>query len=363
MRKLLLWRRMLWLLPLIGGGELRADPLEFNTIYRSPYFLGRGDTGVANADNHEAIFYNPAGLAQGKGIYKETVLLSPSATVSTETKNLVRQVLVDDENDVNTLKAYAGKNLHLGISNFTGVVFRRFALGGLVSGDTNVMLSKAADQNGVETLHADAALNKVLTFSAAEGFFGESLLVGTTLKYLMRNEASLDLSAADSDNIKNQLESEDATIERKGFGVDLGVMFKPSFAPMSLGLHVENLGSTLLSSEEAGVKSRRMPQIVTIGASIDKTVRFSSMSFLIDYRDVLSAVETNTFKRLHLGGEVKFAKLIGVTGGLNQGYPTAGMFLNLYVVRMDLGVMTQEVGSSAGLRPDQRLFFRLMAGF
>ncbi|RYZ47331.1 MAG: hypothetical protein EOP07_27085, partial [Proteobacteria bacterium] len=75
-----------------------ADSLEFNTLYRSPYFLGRGDTGVATADGHEAIFYNPAGLAIGNGIYKETVLVSPSVQVSTQTKDLVRQALVEKEN-------------------------------------------------------------------------------------------------------------------------------------------------------------------------------------------------------------------------------------------------------------------------
>jgi hypothetical protein len=87
------------------------------------------------------------------------------------------------------------------------------------------------------------------------------------------------------------------------------------------------------------------------------------MSFQADFRDALGNVETNTFKRLHLGGEIKFAKLVGMTAGINQGYPTVGFFLNLYVLRMDLGVATEEVGSSAGIRPDQRIFFRLMAGF
>ncbi|MCX6128345.1 MAG: hypothetical protein NTX25_04685, partial [Proteobacteria bacterium] len=74
---------------------LCGSELQFNTIYRSPYYLGRGDTGVATADYQEAIFYNPAGLAQGKGLYKETVLISPSVEVSTKTKDLVRQVLVE----------------------------------------------------------------------------------------------------------------------------------------------------------------------------------------------------------------------------------------------------------------------------
>ncbi|RZA22712.1 MAG: hypothetical protein EOP10_14675 [Proteobacteria bacterium] len=343
--------------------ELRADSLEFYTLYRSPYYLGRGDTGVATADNHEAIFYNPAGLALGKGIYKETVLISPSVQVSTQTKDVARQVMVEKNNDAETFKNYAGKNIHFGLNNFTGVVFRRFALGGLVSSDLNVMLGKDADQNGLETIHADAAVNQVATLAAAESFFDESFLIGTTLKYIKRNEAMLEISAADASNIADKLDSDDVKQSREGYGVDLGMMLRPKSWPLSLGLHIENLGTTKLGSEEDGVSDKRLPQIVTAGFAVEKTTKTSSLSFQADFRDVLGAVEKNAFKRMHMGAEVRFLKFIGLTGGLNQGYPTMGFFANFYVVRMDIGIMTQEIGSSAGLRPDQRMMFRLMAGF
>lgn len=351
------------LLMLVSSGPAFADSLEFNTLYRSPYFLGRGDTGVATADNHEAIFYNPAGLAQGKGLYKETVLVSPSMQISTQTKDVARTALVDKDNDADAFKNFAGKNTHFGLNNFTGVVFRRFALGGLVSSDFNVMLAKSPEQNGLETLHADAVVNQVVTLSAAEGFFDETLLLGTTLKYVKRNEATMDISAADSDNIADKLDSDDVQKSRSGYAADIGAMLKPKSWPVSFGLHIENIGSAKLKSNEDGVTSKRLPQIVTLGMAAEKNTKTSSMSFQMDFRDALGAVETNVYKRLHMGAEVRFAKFIGLTGGLNQGYPTVGFFTNLYVVRMDLGLMTQEVGSSAGLRPDQRMMFRLMAGF
>ena len=55
-------------LPFAWGYQLMALELESYRLYRSAYFLGRGDTGIADADNHEAILYNPAGLALGKGL-------------------------------------------------------------------------------------------------------------------------------------------------------------------------------------------------------------------------------------------------------------------------------------------------------
>ncbi len=350
-------------LALLMTKKASADSLEFNTLYRSPYFLGRGDTGVACADGHEAIFYNPAGLAQGKSIYKETVLVSPSAQVSTQTKDLVKQAMVKKENDADALKNFAGKNLHLSLNNFTGIVFRRFALGGLVSADTNIMLSKATNENGLDTLHADATVNRVATISAAEAFWSDMLLMGTTLKYVSRNEALLDISAADAENIADQLDSDDVKVERRGYAADVGFMLRPPSWPMSLGLHIENLGTAKLKAAREGSGDRRLPQIVTLGLAVEKTTKTSALAFLFDFRDALGSVEQNVFKRVHLGSEIRFGRFIGLTGGLNQGYPTVGFFTNLYVVRLDVGLMTEEIGTSSGLRPDQRVMFRLMAGF
>ncbi|MCX6130576.1 MAG: hypothetical protein NTX25_16135, partial [Proteobacteria bacterium] len=88
-----------------------------------------------------------------------------------------------------------------------------------------------------------------------------------------------------------------------------------------------------------------------------------SMMIFADFRDLSGHSEPNVYKRLHLGAELKIARVFGFEGGLNQGYPSAGLFLNLYVMRFDIGAYTEEVGNSAGIRPDQRLYFRLKAGF
>lgn len=342
---------------------LCGSELQFNTIYRSPYYLGRGDTGVATADYQEAIFYNPAGLAQGKGLYKETVLISPSVEVSTKTKDLVRQVLVEKDNDADTLKSYVGRNMHLGLSNFSGVVFRRMALGVLASSQTNLMLAKSEQDRGLETLRADAAVNRVGVFSFAESFWNQKLMLGMTGKYIMRNEAQLEVSALDSNNISDQMDSNDAKIERSGTGVDIGVMYDMEKLPWHLGLHVENFGTTQLKSSDDNVKSRRLPQVVTVGTAFEMGTKISSMMIFADFRDLSGHSELNVYKRLHLGAELKIARVFGFEGGLNQGYPSAGLFLNLYVMRFDIGAYTEEVGNSAGIRPDQRLYFRLKAGF
>ena len=126
---------------------------------------------------------------------------------------------------------------------------------------------------------------------------------------------------------------------------------------------MENAGSTYLRATEKDANPRRLPQIVTLGGAYEMTTKLDSFRLLFDMRDVGGTVEQSTAKRLHLGTELTIARILGLTAGLNQGYPTAGIFMNLYLLRLDMGTYTQEIGQAAGVRPDQRYFFRLMAGF
>ncbi len=351
-----------FLLLSLASGSAHADQLSFDTLYRSPHYLGRGDTGVAVADDFEAIFYNPAGLATGKGIYKQTVLISPSFEASTQTKDLARQVFVEEENNNETFRNYIGKNIHFGLKNVSALVFRRAALGALVTTDSNVLVSKSVAERGVESVQADLAVNRVVTFSIADKFWNDRVQVGSTVKYIMRNEARVSTSALEAANIADQLQADKAGVDRRGFGVDLGLIYNTK-SPWSFGLHMENAGTTALKATENDESSRRLPQIVTIGTVYEMKAKMDSLRLLADFRDLAGSTETSTVKRLHFGTEMTVARIIGLNAGLNQGYPTAGIYLNLYFARVDFGTYTQEIGEKAGLRPDQRFYFRLMAGF
>lgn len=349
---------------LLGSAALaHADQLSFDTLYRSPHYLGHGDAGVAVADDLEAIFYNPAGIASGKGLYKGTVLLSPTLEASAQAKDLARQVFVEGENNADTLRHYLGKNIHFGLSNASALIFRRAALGVLVNTQTDLMIAKTAEARGVESVSATLAANRVATFSVADSFWNERFQVGSTIKYILRNEAKVEANIIDAANISDQLAADKAGQDRQGIGVDLGLMYKHPSAPWRLGLHMENAGTTYLRATESEAHPRRLPQIVTLGWAYEMAAKMDTLRILADVRDIAGSTEKSAVKRLHLGAEMSVARIIGLNAGLNQGYPTAGIYLNLYVLRCDIGTYTQEIGSAAGLRPDQRYYFRLMAGF
>jgi hypothetical protein len=283
---------------------------------------------------------------------------------SAATKDLVRQVAVEKENDAATLLKHEGKNNHLGVYNFSGIVLRRVALGVIASTQTNILVRKDEDNAGLNMVDASMVAHQGATFSVAEGFFSNTLMLGTTAKYLRRQAGKISASLAEAQDIGDQVDDEENLTSTQGGGADLGLMYVFKFrSPLSLGLTIENVGGTKLAPAEAGGSSVVLPQTINVGFAVQPGTKYSTFKLLVDYRDVTGALKQTTFQRLHLGGEIAVGKLLGVTGGLNQGYPTMGAYLNMYFLRIDLGVYTQEIGSRAGARADRRFYVKLFTGF
>ena len=334
-------------------------------LYKSAYHLGRGDTGIAIADDHEAIFYNPAGVAQGKGIYKETVLASPNLEGSAAIKDLYRKYAVENNQGAETLVEELGKNQHIGFYNFSGVVFRRAALGATLSTTTNILPYRAPEAGGLPVVHGDITSNQMVSFTLAENFFLPNLFMGVNGKFINRQEADIDANIAESDDFQDQLGDGNVLNTASGGGGDFGLMYRGSNkkAPFSLGLMVENMGGVKMQGATDADQMDDLPQMIHVGVAIEPGTKVSIFRFLLDYRDVASGNEENPLKKIHIGTELSIRDTIGVTSGLHQGYSSVGAYLDLYALRFDIGTYTEEVSDRIGERPDQRYFLRLKAGF
>lgn len=342
--------------------ELRADD---NRLYRSAYFLGRGDTGISVADDEEAIFYNPAGLALGKGIYKKTVLASPQIEVSRATRDIARQLGAENADAVDTVRDHIGDPIHFGLQNFTGLILRRVALGAFVSSGVSMLAYKSKDAGALETVEIGAVANGGATFSLAESFFSPSLMFGVTAKYLQRGKGYASASTAEIDEVKEKFDDTSSFIGMgAGGGADVGMMWQrggqlnPSF-----GMTLSDVGNTKITPTDDTDLDLDVKQTLNLGVALEPGTKWSKLRLLADYRDALGAVESNPRKRIHLGGELTVRDFIGFTLGLNQGYPGGGVYMDLYVVRLDFGVYTEEIGERVGSRPDTRYVMRIKAGF
>lgn len=349
---------------LVVGTIAAAEPNQ--RLYRSAHYLGRGDTGIAIADNQEAIFYNPAGLAYGKNIYKKTVLLAPMLEISKGTKDLIRETAVEEnEMGFSSLKEQVGKPQHFGLSNLSAVVLRRAALGVFFASEANFLVYKAKDEGALEVVDANFIANAGLTFSVAESFFKDFLLLGATAKYLRRGVAEANVSILDATNL-DRLSDDEFVEYGSGMGVDIGLMLRQEKAklPWAFGLTIENIGDTRISPEEKDIAGAdNLKQTVNLGFSVQPGSSLSRLKLLLDLRDITSRLETNTFKKLYMGAELSIKDMLGISTGLHQGYPSAGFYLDGILARLDVGAYTEETGAHVGRRPDPRYYARLALGF
>ncbi|MEN9834618.1 MAG: hypothetical protein RL011_811 [Pseudomonadota bacterium] len=343
-----------------------AEPAQIGeSVYRSAYFLGRGDTGIAEADREDAVFYNPAGIAQGTGIYKKTVLVSPQFEFSQGVRDVAKSLSNSTSSAVDTVKSNIGKPISLGFQNFTGLVLRRAALGLVASSHLRMVAFNDPDSGGLQAVNAEADQTLGATFTLAEKFLSDHLLVGVTAKYLQRGRGGVTASAADIDTIQSQLDDQSKFLGYGfGSGADIGFMYKigGKMNP-SLGLVFNDVGDTQIKPKETTEQNLNLLQTINLGLSLEPGTLQSKIKLLFDYKDITGRHHKNPYERTHLGAEISVWNRIGVTGGLSQGYPTFGFYTDIYILRLDVGTYAEETSDYLGLRPDRRYFFRLIAGF
>ena len=338
---------------------------EASQVYRSPALLGRGNTGIAIADEEEAIFYNPAGLALGKGIYKRTVLVSPTVQMSQNTRDIARRLGAENADAIDTVQDAMGRPNHFGLGNFSGIMLRRAAFGVVTQGSVDLLAFKDPELGGLEVVRAQGSQTTGATFTLAESFGKGHFFAGITGKYLMRGKGEIEASSIEIDKVKEKLQDQgDFLGYGSGTGADVGLMFQSGGrVNKALGVTIHDVGDTSILPQEQTALDLDLKQTINIGFAIEPSTLTSKLKLLADYRDVAGKAIRNPYKRVHLGAELTVFDMIGATGGLHHGYGSGGFFIDIYLVRLDLGFYTEEVGSRMGTRPDTRYFFGLEVGF
>ena len=149
--------------------------------------MGRGDTGIGDTDNAEAIFYNPAALAGGKKVFQTAYVSLCNSSRLCRYPRLLTTLEGSDSTDPSSYADFVGKPLTAAASNLSALVFRRAAIGYLASLNAKALVYKDPDLGASEVIRMQAIVNKVMTYSLAEQFFKDYLQLGTTFKVINQN--------------------------------------------------------------------------------------------------------------------------------------------------------------------------------
>ena len=328
--------------------------------------LAMGNAFVAVADDYNALFYNPAGLARLQEWDGE--FLNPRIEISKNTQDFLNDMGnlgSDSQSVLDLIESNTGKNHHFAAGMTPHLVFPGFGFG------------IGAQFNGSLTFHrypsafVDAGLRLTIPISYAMSFMEDRLSVGATLKTRVRggvfHEFSIeDLQALqdDSGDSSSGPKIDDFMEAGMGYGTDLGILYTP-MEPMkpTFGLSITDLGGTpyekmaLGSTDPKSAPSRVLPA-VNLGLSFRPIE--NDGSYLLATMDMHAINQPYDFsKKLNFGLEYGIGSIIKLLSGLHQGYLTAGVQVDVNWIILRLASYAVELGETAGSVEDRRYMFEL----
>ena len=385
--------------------SLMAMYAEQASLYKDPRIMGMGGANIAVGSYSTSVFSNPAGLANIKKEHGFVVdLLSIGLAGTSKMNSFVNDI--NDANDAedetaamsNVLKEYSGEHFHTDVSAYMSVSKNSdmfaWSIGLLSAVDVNLMAHGNGSSNA-ELLETTSRSYGGIVLGVAKPYqikYGQ-LDVGMGLKYitLTSYEGTLGISELtskdDDDSIGDKLRNR---YEKKtnGVGVDLGVVFKPNFQSTQLwhpaiGFSIMNLGSINMNDNYGG-----QPMTLNAGISISPEVRYiDNFKVALDYVDMLGAnklciynmknpdgtasytdYKTSSFmKNLRFGmsagliDSTFFSSTLNL--GLYQGAYTAGLSLDLTILKLDFATYQEEVGDNTSSIDDRRYMVQLAIGW
>lgn len=337
---------------LFGGRPAYArDLYEF---YRGVRAMSMGNAFTAVADDQDAIFYNPAGLAFNRNSLKFH-FINPKFDFSADDYKLYKELSGSSPQfNAQTIQKVFGKNIYASGAVFPEIEMPFLSMGYLYQADLH-MLAKNASYPQIETTYnVDRGMVLGSGFETRGFSKRHYLRFGAAVKWITRQgfDGVIPIStlvAADTASFKNLRKGPES-----GWGLDLGFQYDITLArltDLTLAAAWHDIGDTQFGSR--GSTSGRPPSIPTnlaAGFAITHNLGSSpksstSIKFSGEMRHIEST-GTDIRLKTHLGAELKLYNL-GIQGGLNQTSFTAGVTFELWfwkIMASTYGVDTQTIG-------------------
>ena len=318
---------------------------DIGLLIQTPRTMAMGGAGIATARDTEAVIFNPAGLEKTKfnldvtlfgGINKE-ILDKKDDFDDVGDEGASDAQRLQDLSDLAPLNVnvHGGGGFELGVGGWALGVMNRSVLNGAL-----------ASSGASNTTLAYFSLSDTVTFAGKgfdKEFLGKDYRIGVLLKHVNRsfladslNQTELLEVASGDRKLSDSYDSAD------GLGVDVGMQVPvsvPFIGEATAGVAVQNLGLSLSGDNTVddvptrvgvglGFESK-FPNIIPVVSTL-----LSGWTVAVDY--YLVSEHDDFDKNLHLGAEKKFFfnRLI-TRGGINQGFLTYGIGVNLWVLELN----------------------------
>lgn len=344
-----------------AAGVANASELKWTQYGLRP--LAMGNAFVAVADDYNALFYNPAGLARLKTWSGE--FLNPFVEISTNTISASEDVLelqggTTDGTDgvLNFLEKNTGKTHHFALGLTPHLIFPGFGFAvGLEVGTTLAVHREIS-------MDVDFGPRLIVPIAFATNFFEDRLSIGAGIKLVAQGGIDREFSIKDIEAFAKSKNDEAATgasdgpkledYVEGGFGVgaDVGLLFTPikTMAP-TLGISVTDLGGTPFTKmdvqgEALGAPSARLPSVNTGFSLMPWQANGMFLRTSVDAHAINQPVHYS--KKFNLGTEWGFHDIIKVQAGLHQGELSGGFEFDVFLFTMRFVTYAEQLGTIAG---------------
>ncbi len=323
--------------------------------------MAMGNAYVAVADDFNAIFYNPAGLARLKSWSGE--LINPTVTISSNTVGAASSIgeLLSSSSSKSTedevlsiLQDNTGRPQYINISETPHLIFPGFGIGLGLSAGASLVVHRDISAD------VESGIRAVLPIAFAKNFFEDRLSVGASVKIVGRGGVDHtfginDISAftnKSSDGSSSGAKLEDFVEGGYGVGGDVGVLFTPikTMQP-TLGLSITDLGGTTFKKADVlgqalGTPASTLPA-VNAGVSL-KPWQLGSMYLLTSVDAHAVNQPAHYSKKFNLGAEWGWGSVLKVQTGLHQGSLSGGVQLDVFLLTLRFVTYTEQLGTIAG---------------
>lgn len=377
--------------------QAQNSRLTDRAFVSSPAALGMGDVGVARPFAMSSFFYNPAHVSQTEST---TRILGMQGALSNRVRDQVQ--FYDDrlspalDQGLDNLSDEELENLYddtLGLTPapsqgrvglllpaLTRQVSDRVGVGGGLYAQSNASFQVGNAGLGVPQVSLINRSDLIGVASVGVDVPVTGLSVGTTVKYTKRYLSFKDkpLDAFSSDE-------EVVLVEGSNLGIDLGATYTLPFVAipgdLTVGASVYDLlhtgygyevsgtaaetpligsafsssgslSSSLKQSEEKRAKERfGLSRTYRIGASyiLDGVGPLGEVAVAADYLGYNNPdTDQSALAHLSLGARASLTQFLALRAGLSQGYPSAGVGLDFWILHLDYALHGFEEGRAPG---------------
>jgi hypothetical protein len=370
-------RPLLALIGVLAGVHAGADDSGVSyTIhhqYVAPRALGMGDAFVAVANDYNALFYNPAGLARREdgelNLYIDAAGSAAFGTASKDFKDASDTQGTESEKlsaEVTAIEKYYGKAFSVRLAPANAILVRPHWGIGIIPADVSAEMTM--HQNVGPAINLTVYADTTLAYGYGDDFHGMEagrLSWGFTGKLVNRGYFSRTVTAIEVAANPSMISAQDL---REGYTVDgdLGFLFTPHLpadgilstlrlARPTFGAVIRNVGETgfkntfKLINKEKTEEPEKLYRVLDVGTKWEYP---SAWIFggrgVLDIRDI-GHPAWNWRKGTHAGFEFDWAVSSWWRGnyrfGLNQGYLSAGVSAMFTIFNIDVVTYSEDVGT------------------